>query len=366
MDIIINRAIVHELIKDKGEEPEPLNYRPTLLPTDNQSVRGVIAGVVGIYGRKNNSARYGVFGTEHAYRVVPDTFDNYAQLDDINDADFIGLSRTVMEQLHREAAGVPFATGGHILFADYESDGNNFFLAAMIKQKSGFTFSDTLGVEDLEYIDLSKLHQAIKINIDSYLDYQQIDDDLERQERTYLSFVSPQASSETAGYFIKAMGCKAGAASAKATEAAITQSVMFFQERGELREHSASLKRSLCTYLQNQADNKQSATLADIEGIARRFFPTDDEEQADQYADDFITHLNREESGVPPEFSVNKSKLKSITHVVFKGDDLHLEFDKGDLGRDVNARVYFDGNRVIIKELPQALIDKLNQQLDGD
>ncbi|HHC7117572.1 TPA: nucleoid-associated protein [Vibrio parahaemolyticus] len=364
MAITIHRAVVHELIKEKNEEPQPLHYRQSLLPVDNESVQNVIAGVVNIYGRKNNSARYGVFRDDEASGSVPDSFYEYSELEDVSDEDFMALSKSVMQELFREATGVAFATGGHILFSDYESDGVRFYLAAMIKQKSGFAFSDTLGVEDLEYIDLSKLHQAIKINFSKYSAYQNADD-IERQDSTYLSFVSPQTSQSAAGYFIQAMGCKAGAPSAKATQAAVDESVGFFESKEDLKAHAPNLKRALTVYLEQKAESNEPATLPDIEGIARRFFPTDDEEQADRYADEFVTYLNREESGVPPEFPVNKTKLKTMTHLVYKGDDLHLEFDKEDIGGNPSARVYFDGAKVIIKDLPQDLIDKLNQQING-
>lgn len=362
MSITLNRAVVHELIKEKNEAPEPLNLRQTLLPIDNDSVLKVISGVVSIYGRKNNSARYGVFQGSVAFNV-PREFGRYSSNNNSNDADFMDFSRTIMEELFREATSTSFATGGHILFADYENEGTRFFLAAMIKQKTGFAFSDTLGVEDLEYIDLSRLHQAIKINFDRYASYQEAEE-VDKLELTYLSFVSPQASQSTAGYFIKAMGCKAGAPSAKATEAVITESYNFFLSRDELNQHAHDLKKDVCLYLADKAERKQPASLADIEGLARSYFPTNTEEQADEFADDFVTHLNSEDIGVPPQFPVNKPKLKSLTHVIYKGRDLRLEFDKEDLGNEPGARVYFDGRQVIISELPADLIEKLNEQIN--
>jgi nucleoid-associated protein len=363
MPITLNRAVVHELIKEKNIDPQPLNFRPSLLPTDNENVRNVIEGVIGIYGRKNNNARYGVFTNEAAYNT-PNAFNKYSALaDGTVDECFMEFSKTVMQELYREATGVPFATGGHILFADYENEGIRFFLAAMIKQKTGFAFSDTLGVENLEYIDLSKLHQAIKINFEKYNAYQEAEE-VDKLELTYLSFVSPQASQSTAGYFINAMGCKAGAHSAKATEAVIKESVIFFESRKELKQNAHAIKTDICLYLAEKSDNKESATLADIEGIARNYFPTDTEELADELADEFVTHLNSEDVGVPPEFPVNKARLKALTHLIYRGKDLRLEFDKDDLGNNPNARVYFDGTQIIIKELPDDLIKKLNDQIN--
>ncbi|MBH0034603.1 nucleoid-associated protein [Pseudoalteromonas sp. NZS71_1] len=364
MAITLNRAVVHELIKEKNIDPSPLHFRPSLLPTDNENVRNVIEGVVGIYGRRNNSARYGIFTNEAAYNT-PNAFSRYSALDDGTiDECFMDFSQTVMRELYREATGVSFATGGHILFADYESEGIRFFLAAMIKQKAGFAFSNALGVENLEYIDLSKLHQAIKINFDKYNAYQEAEE-VDKLELTYLSFVSPQASQSTAGYFINAMGCKAGAHSAKATEAVIKESVNFFESKEELKQNAHDIKRDICVYLAEKAEVNESATLADIEGLARNYFPTETEEQADDFADEFVTHLNSEEVGVPPEFPVNRQKLKKLTHLIYKGNDLRLEFEKNDLGNDPTARVYFDGTQIIIKNLPDDLVEKLNDQING-
>lgn len=359
MAITLNKVIIHELVKEQREAIQPSDLREHVLPSDNPSIIKLIEGVVGLYGKKNSSAQYGVFKAGEGKGQFPAAFQGYYS-EALTDKNFKALSLVGMEELFMRAQSELLASGGYILFADYESNNTRYFLSAMVKQKPGYKITGELEIEDLEYIDLSRLHQAARISFEKYLEYQGAND-VDRLDINYLSFVNPSNNAKTAGYFVLAFGCQAGAPSAKATQAVVAESVAFFKREESLKAHAEDIRAKLHDYLGGKQNNQDSAKLSEVEHIARDFFPPDD---ADRFSEELVAHLNSDEIGVPNEFIVNKSKLHKMTHIVYKGDDLHLTFDKNDLGNNADAAFYFDGERLTINELPADLKEILIQQLN--
>lgn len=362
MPITINYVVIHKLNKEKSEPIKVSDIRETLLPKDNESVITLIENVSKLYGRKNNSAQFGVFESGEARGIFPDCFCDYYENQKTDDDDFHALSVTTMNSLYSKAEGVPFATGGYIVFADYINEkGSRYFLVAMIKQKDGVTISDGLNIESLEYIDDSKLYQAARINFDKYLEYINLPP-IEQHDLNYLSFVSPRGTN--AGYFVSALGCKAGAPSAKATKAVVSETVAFFRENKSLAKNSTNVKTDLITYLNeiDSSDKPRTAKLSEVEQIARKYFPADNEEIADKLANELYTKLNSEDVGIPFEFNVNKGALKKITNIKFKGDFI-IDFNKNDLGTSAENKFRYHNNTLIIKDLPDDLIAQITEQL---
>lgn len=359
MSILLNKVIIHELVKEQRESIKPSVIRTRVINAKNPSIISLVEGVVELYGKKNNSAQYGVFKTGEGKGDFPSAFKKYYELPKTTDDNFREISLIGMEELFKRAESESLSSGGYILFADYISNDIRYFITAMIKQKPGYKITGELSIEDLEYIDLSRLHQASKISFDKYGEYQK-SSELERQDINYLSFVSP-ASNKTSGYFILAFGCQAGAPSARATQAVVTESVAYFKNNEDLKDYSTQLRSKLYDYLESKRDSQDSAKLSEIEKIARQFFPA---ENADQHAERLVEHLNSDEIGVPYEFVVNKSKLQKMTHIVYRGDDLQIIFDKDDLGKDHGAKYCFTGDKLVINELPDALKDMLNEHFN--
>ena len=100
----------------------------------------------------------------------------------------------------------------------------------MVKQKPGYKITGTLDLENLEYIDLSRLYQAARVNFSKYKAHFSPD---QEEEINYLSFVSPGGNQTASGYFIHAFGCEKGSPSAKATEAVINGSWDFFTQHDD-------------------------------------------------------------------------------------------------------------------------------------
>lgn len=367
MTVIINKFVIHQLIKEKQEPALPLDLKDDLLPTDNITVINLMNGILNAYGRKNSSAQYGVFETKDYKGQFPKEFKDYFSIEEQKDSDFLKITFESMKQLHEKASAQPLATGGYIVFSDYTVDSVRFFLIAMIKQKDGYRIvnnKNTLNVEDLVYLDLSRLHQAAKINFNKFDSYQLADED-EKNDITYLSFVSPLTQKDTAGYFINALGCKPGTPSQKLTMKVVSESVNFFKSKPILSSYSDELRSQILSYLTDKISSEpiSTAKLSEIENIARRFFPADDHDLLEELSEEFITRLNSDEVGIPVEFNPNFNAIKKLTRIRYKDKNFVIDFDRNDLGTEQDDKLCYTNGKLIINQMPKDLIKQIEEQL---
>ncbi|CAI8710686.1 nucleoid-associated protein [Pseudomonas chlororaphis] len=362
-DIKINFAVIHELVKTQHKDIQPSIIRKLPLDPNNTTVNKVVNEVTSVYGRKQNSAHYGVFSNSKDRGLFPESFHKYAVLQSTTSDDFMTISRAVMENLFEKAEKITPASGGYLLFSDYEVSGNRFFMIAMIKSREGFRLSANLEPEELLELDLTKLNQAARINIKKYHSHRTIPLP-ERQEINYLSFVSPSSTQSAAGYFVTALGCAKGTASALATKTLIKESSVFFANTPQISKFKSQFREDLIEYL-NKKKPGDSIRLSEIENLARKYIPSEIKDQADKIAEEFIEYLNGDEHAIPVEFPISHSTLQKFTHVSYKDESLQIKFEKLSFSDDPNASIYFDqkSKKLTFNKLPQALEELLESEL---
>lgn len=365
-DIIINKVVIHELVKEQHQPIQTSNLRPVVLDPANGIVLKLVGGITSLYGTRNNSAHFGTFRIGDGCGVFPSSFNTYTESATPDDFSFMTLTRIAMDALYGKAESSPAASGGYILFADYSSAQSRFFIIAMIKQKEGIRLSEHLEPEELVQLDMNRLYQAARINfgkLSAYLAASESD----RQELSYLSFVSPNAGKTAAGYFVTALGCAPGAASARATDTLVRESTAFFRNNDILKPFRKKFKDNLLVYLSKKEETGQSVKLSEVEEIARQFMPAEEAGEVDKMAGALISHLNSEAHAVPVEFPVNKTALNKHTHISYSADNWDLKFERHALGVTDAAQIYYDreNKRITIKNLPDSLIEKISQELES-
>jgi nucleoid-associated protein len=357
VDTQVNFAVVHELIKEQHKDIQDSDIRDIVLKKDSPAVSKLVVGATSIYGKKNNAAHYGVFAKK-TDSEFPKEFASYAKLP-LTEAFFLEITRSAMGELHVAAGGARAraSTGGYILFVDYENSQGRFFLIAMLKKRDGLRLNEKLEPEELIELDLNSLYHAARINLQKLEAHLQASDE-EKQELNYLSFLSQSAGRAAAGYFVTALGCAVGTASAAATQNLIKESVKFFRERSNLHKSRLAFKDDLLRYLEKQRDLGHSVKLSEVEKIARSYFPAEFDQQADDLADELTGHLNSEAVGVPVEFPIHKGILDKYTHVLYKADNWQLKFDRSSLGESVDAEIRFveKERRLVINNLSKEAI----------
>lgn len=347
MSVKINYVVVHELIKVKDKEPEQSKIKKVVLPSDNEIVIKLVEGVSKIYGKKNNSADYGVFSTSGTLGTFPENFNTYHSHSSPSNADFLSVTKNVMIDLRKSVIDNMPATGGYILFADYEEGSNRFLIVAMLKDRAGLKISADLIPEELDHIDLNHLHQAARVSFKKYKQFSDANDS-EKLEINYLSFVSPASSKKVAGYFITTIGCTKGTASAQATKLIVSEVSNFIRNTEAVgddktrKESARRVKDDVINYLHECLDLSQTAKLSKIDAIARKYFPDAEEGEADELSEELFSVLNGEGNGIPTEFSVNKTEYVKYTVIKHEEPNWKVEFQRDALGFGDDAEIQYD------------------------
>ena len=335
MDVKVNFAVVHELIKEQFKDIQKSDIREVVLKKDKPAVNKLIIGATSIYGKKNNATHYGIFAKK-TVSDFPKDFDAYSKIE-ISEKSFLEITESAMVELFAAAKKTTASSGGYILFVDYENSQGRFLLIAMLKKRDGLRLNEHLEPEELIELDLSSLYHAARINFNKYNEHAAADDEA-KQELNYLSFLSQSAGRSAAGYFVTALGCAVGTASAAATKNLILESVKFFRERPNLRDKRIQFKDEVLRYLERQRDSGQSVKLSEVEAIARQFFPAEMEGEADDLASEFIGHLNSEAVGIgglkfQVQQSVDRIQVIGRQELQVLGQHLYGEFPAQGLAR---------------------------------
>lgn len=107
--------------------------------------------------------------------------------------------------------------------------------------------------------------------------------------------------------------------------------------------------------------------MSEIEGLARRYIPSDEPGRADEIADDLIAHLNDEENAVPVEFPVSKAMLVRHRQIRYKANNWDIAFERTALGEGDDAQVQYDRdrNRIILNSVPSGLVDMIREEIEN-
>ncbi|MEZ5528992.1 MAG: nucleoid-associated protein [Porticoccaceae bacterium] len=363
----INNVVVHALVKEQHQPIQPSVFKnETLSPTD-EGVKKLLEGVTKTYGSRNNSASYGIFREAGEGRgAFPDTFDHYIGLVNPSADNFLALSRFAMDELYAKAHDSGPASGGYMLFADYVHQGDQFLLVAMIKQKEGLMLTEDLKPESLMALDLTKLHQAARINFTKYRAFLSADAEAQA-ELVYLSFISPSQERGASGYFVTALGCQAGSTARKATDSLIKASAAFFRDNEEIKDRRLEFRDELLEYIDSKvkSESGEFIRLSEVDAIARKYMPADQPGKQDELSEAFIAFLNNEENAVPSEFKASDLALKQYQKMTVKSDHWQIKFDRSALGDNDEAAIYYDedANKIILKGVPEGMKAILEDEL---
>jgi len=335
----IKQAVIHQLIKASGTKDVDTNPANKLLNIKLPLVEKLVLALDKIYGTKGNNAIYGTFSDRNVTNEVPKYTDQY--LEDEKDKNFLSLSIRCLDELAREAGALQSSTGGYIVLARYKK-GDEFMLIAMIKNKQGLNVNASLEPESIVEIDLSKIHQAARINLTTYLATKKPKDKSVSDEElaTYLSFISPRSNSDASGYFIKALNCTDGIPSSKATKSAFFTVSEYCKLNDDLRPLRSKAKDSLVEYFSNCSSKEEPATLQGIENAIRQIVPADKHE----LVEGFSAFANSEKYQVPNTFTVNAREVTKYTRIKSKTDSWELNFKRTALGKDENSPLYYDSS----------------------
>lgn len=367
----VNKIIIHLLKKEQESNVTEIVPGETLLSSSDENTIKLVDRLDKLYSRRGNAAIYGSF-SDSGVNSFPTAVSKYV-IDETLEKEFIAMSRVAMSQVEESASKISQATGGYIVFSHYEDDNEvEYILIASIKATSGLNISKDLKIISVPEIDLSKIHQAARINVSAFKasksgagdqDVNNLDEDEDAEDNApyYLSFISPRTTDGVSGYFSRGLGCSDGVKPIKATKNTF-KLVDKIMSHPELNQYRIDVVRSVTDYLKAVKDDKTSvASIDGIENAIKRAIPID----LHKHTGDIFALANSEEFKIPEEFNVHSKKLDELTRISIKSRKWEVNFDKNMLGFTEKSEIWYneDGNSLVIrcnKELKAAL-DKIKQ-----
>ncbi|AYG06915.1 nucleoid-associated protein [Pseudomonas fluorescens] len=377
--ITLRTAIIHSFKKlAHTDYVSEVVKKNVALDTVNPALQFLVEGIHGLIGKEGNSVVYGQFADDGRQGPFPERFTAFVDVQD-DEAQFISLTHLAMDQLVEQASNQVLSTGGHILCAQYTSGAADFFLVASMKERGGIQLDENYVPKEIQEVDLSKVQQAARINLASFMAINAIKaanaveaaaavelgegENIEADEvdTTYLCFISRGRDSQASDYFISALGCAKGVASGRATKNAIDSVARFFRDKKLLKSFGYKAKEAVIKYLGEQLAAGKSARLDAICHVAVQHVPAD---LVDEIAG-LKNYLNSERHRVPDDFTVNPKSLKEKTRIKGDAANWSLQFERGALGKDPAADVYYDEARkkLTLSNLTVELVAVIEKEL---
>lgn len=359
-------AIIHSLEKTKGALSASVRTRDKVLDIQKPVIKDLAETLAKLVGKDGSSVYWGQFGANRREGLFPSHVQPLTS--DCTEAAFIAMSKVAMEELRGKASEESFATGGHVCFFVYRIQMSNFLLIAMVKERGGMVLSANLEPTQITEIDLSKLHQAARINLDRYGAFLEPANGKaisapaaseDSTEKTYLCFINRKSQSDVAEYFVEALGCEKGVASGRTTKAVVTEIGKYVKSIPEIKEKAPAVRLAVIEYLQAQEDGAMMS-LDKVVAVARNAVGVD----LEQHVKGLKDRLNGEGVQIPDEFPVSATALRSYTRISGKASRWQISFENGALGKH-DSEIIYDTNEKSLKftQLPPEMIAKVEEAL---
>jgi len=370
------QAVIHELIKvpAKGERaalgPDFIEAAEQLDVSDETTIV-LIESIISLYGKKGSYSSQGTFDLTDTAQTFPPNFSSFIESTGDDDA-FFGLTIQTMDNLVSKSSSENFATGGYIVFAHYMQSGQNYFLVAMVKKKDGITLVD-LRPQTIQRVDLSKLHQAIRINNTNYLNAMELINENQPFEGSYLSFISPASNRGASGYFIKAFGCHDAIPANIATRSAFDAVKYYFETNETLRPLKSEAVDSVVSLFNQLLSNDEENRICTLDMLNKAIQGVITYHNVESVTDNFMDLANSENFNVPENFYPNQTAVTEQTRLKLIGLDgaWTLNFEKRVFGTSTESEIQFINNpnssqaSIVIRNLSDDLI-KILQKASED
>ncbi|NOQ79263.1 MAG: hypothetical protein GQ546_07665 [Gammaproteobacteria bacterium] len=256
-------------------------------------------------------------------------------------ASFIDYSHQSMNLLKHYIDQASKATGGYIVFANYTLFGSDFMLIAMLNNVAGVAIDSNLGINNINYLDISKLHLAARIDLSLWQD--------DPQSGRYISMIRGKESNKLSEYFRKFIGSDETIDSKQETSELLTAVSQFCNSNIQDDDTKSQFKQKAADFCLEQADKGQNVVLKDFSGYV-----------ADNAVDDFMNYIKSEQFALPDEISPNKTVIRRFNKISGRNQQLSITINEEALGDTV---IYdADKETLTLSDLPATLKAQLSNR----
>ena len=335
----ITEAVLHRIEKISNTHG-PASTTPVkasaCLPIDDvlkqlcQDLRGLI---------EKTYVGYGTLGKQ---TMFPSHLDAYSK----KEKTFMDMTSDATDLLAHETQKSNFATGGYAFFVRYTYNQQDYVLIAMLKIRPGAGIDDALQLQETLTIDLSKLHEAARINLTRR----------EATEQPYLTFAKGKRSEDVTEYFREALSCSDYTDSKSQTTKAIEAARAYVSQRANLNEsekkqEEIEVRRRLVDCFDAVGNGEVSP-----DSLANAIAPNN----SDDFKEFLAKDGNAEKYGLNTPFKPHKGTYNKLRRITGTMGTVRVAFNVEDVS---SGNVFYDSKNdaIVLKNPGQELVDKISE-----
>ncbi len=330
--MIIKNIIVHLIDKlaDSGASTLVLNEQ---MMTTSPALESFVEQLNKIYNSKPSKA-FGCFieqqNSDNERGSISHLLSDYLQ-DKLTFMDYSWQSMQLLKYYIDQSGK---ATGGYIIFVHYTLFGVDFMLIAMLNKVMGVAVDEQLKLNNIDYLDIAKIHLAASINLSEWQD--------EPHSKRYISMICGQQSNKLSDYFKKFIGSDETIDSKQETKQLMTAMQQYSETHITDEDERAEFRKKATEFCLEQADNGKNVALKDFSNYV-----------ADNAVDDFMNYIKAEQFSLNDEVSPNKTVLRRFNKISGRNQQLSITINEDALG----DTIIFDAEKetLTLSDLPATL-----------
>lgn len=335
----IKHAIVHEVVKEEGTEAV------TLIERDEENEINSHAQELS----QQLSQLFRKTGLNSGGFIVPEDNEQPPQfvnllnqyfVDD-NFIDFVSFSKSATKEFKKKLSKATGSKGGYLWFNHYFHNSEAFLSVVLLRKKFGLSLSEDLTLDEIEQLDLDKLHMASRINLSAWK---------RGDSNRYISFRIGRGAKDVTDYFSQFIGCEEFTKAKVDTQNLVSVTKEYCRTNNFDDEASENIKQFVFDRCIDWLSNDSPVLLENISSALDTCFQPDKENTFLEIAQNEPFNLNN-------EMSVEKATLKSLTRYSGKSKNLSISF-ASDL---LNVSVFYNSQNksLRITDIPKSLLDQL-------
>lgn len=237
----------------------------------------------------------------------------------------------------------------------YQSDRYLYLLLVLLEHETRLTLDSKLHPIETPVLAAERLVQALRVNLTR----------LGNGQDSYLSFVPGKRSGSVGQDFPTAFGCSEAVPARQCTRELI-RATRDYCNQHQLNERKDEVVEDVVSYLERQRDDRQHASLNEIERLFDAYIPP---EQVEAEGSGFSQFANGGPYEVSHEFQPHRATLKALSKVKTKSDNWQLDFARRSLGPTGSDRdILFDEaeQSLTLRRLPTRVIQTIREALEEE
>jgi nucleoid-associated protein len=334
MEFLLKGFVFHKVVTKQREKIILLDPRKAAIELPDEKANTLVKTILSSYKADGNMAYA---------RIIKDSwFDTKLRKFHSLTLGFYDFSIDALDQLKRELEKAPLATGGFLTLIDYLFDDSPHLMVVLIKNDKGIGINSDMDLEEIDTLDVDKLHFAADIDIARWLNADKEGEPL----LSHVSFLKGKNRKDTVvGYFKALLGIDEEAYHdpSKHTQQ-LVNTIKNYCEQHKSEEEALSIRRRVQEWAEERAKHEQSITLLEVANQLEPGSP-----QA------FMNFIQEKKLEIPAEFTPVIKHLKPLLKYRVQGPNKEytLSFEQAALE---NKTIYLsDNGDLIITKVPEQI-----------